>query len=409
MNVFIRAILSSIKAKITPLVTRLRFFFTPQFWRTMVISKFRQLFSKIFNVRPKDKNDYYGIWRYLVSKRLAYAIVMVIGVLSLVYIVSIWGVLFPNKEGIKTYAYNSFLLRLTNADKVIITGKGGYKAYEGPVKGGAVTGVGQLFDKDNHMVYRGNFQNNKYNGVGTAYYPSGAVKYTGSFAENLYEGEGRLFRESGALEYDGQFVKGMKDGTGKLFNEKGDLVYTGGFSQDGLLYFELVGQSASDVRESYTGQMHVYESDREYCVRLNEIDALYTGTKAEDSVENEIKVDTVYVLKDSFRLGTKEYTSIADITGVLGTPLYHGNSMAILPEAVIIDIMSKYKDTLNGPIDIDLTQRYEEYSQVKSYDRNYPLYLYSFEKDGIMYTFYCKDRDGDFDFYSLTTAGEAAK
>lgn len=403
-NSFIRALLSSIKAKITPIVTRVRLFTTPQFWRTKVISKFRQTFSKIFNVRPKDKDDYYGIGRYLVSKRLAYAIVMVIGVLSLVYLVAVRGAFVPTKEGIKTYRYSSVLLRFVKSDKVIITGKGGYKAYEGAVQKGVVTGQGKLFNREGQLVYQGNFATNKYNGQGRTYYPTGNICYNGAFVENEYEGQGKLYRDTGSLEYQGEFSHNMKNGEGTLYNEAGQAVYTGEFARDRLVYSSLLGLSASKVRSKYSGDWVAYQYEDENCVYMQDINAVYLGRSTEDSVSDEIVVESIYVLSDSFGYGDVECHNIEDLKALFGEPMYHGNSNAILPEAIAIDIISDYKTILNGNIQIDEVQEFIEYITVEDFKQDYKVYLYTYERDGLQFTFVCRDSTGEFAFYSITPA-----
>lgn len=400
-NSFLRTLLSSIKAKITPIVTRLRLFLTPQFWRTKVISKFRQVFSKIFDVRPKDKDDYYGVGRYLVSKRLAYAIVMAIGALSLIYLVAVRGVLVPNGDGIKTYKYNSILLRFVKSEKIIITGKGGYKAYEGAVNRGKVSGQGKLYNRDGQLVYQGNFETNKYNGQGRTYYGSGNMCYNGSFVDNEYEGEGKLYRDTGSMEYQGEFSQNMKNGQGTLYDESSKAVYQGEFSRDRLVYSSLLGLTAREVREKYTGDWVAYQYDDEDCVYMQDISALYVGGTPDDSVTDEIMVWSVYVLSNQFEYGEKECRNAEDLRAVFGEPIYHGNSNAILPEAVAIDIISNYKTILNGNIQIDGVQEYREFINVDNYEQDYKVYLYTYERDGLQYTFVCRDTKGEFAFYSI--------
>lgn len=400
-NSFIRALFSSIKAKITPIVTRVRLFLTPQFWRTKAISKFRQVFSKIFDVRPKHKDDYYGVGRYLVSKRLAYAIVLAIGVLSLVYLVAFRGAFIPTAEGIKTYKYNSVLLRFVKSDKVIITGKGGYKAYEGAVERGTVKGQGKLFNREGQLVYQGNFETNKYNGQGRTYYPSGNMCYNGEFVENAYEGEGKIYRDSGSLEYQGEFSQNMKNGQGTLYDESSSAVYTGEFASDKLVYSSLLGLKATEVREKYTGDWVAYQYDDENCVYMQDISAIYVGESPDDSVTDEVMVGSVYVLSDRFFYGDKECRNVEDLRAIFGEPVYHGNSNAILPEAIAIDIISNYRTILNGDIQIDEVQEFKESISVEDYTHDYKVYLYTYERDGLQYTFVSRDAKGEFAFYAI--------
>ena len=41
-----------------------------------------------------------------------------------------------------------------------------------------------------------------------------------------------------------------------------------------------------------------------------------------------------------------------------------------------------------------------------SYDKNYELYIYVYQADGLLYTFYCDSSTSDFSFYSVSLSGE---
>lgn len=403
-NSFLSGLLAAVKSKMVPIVTKIKFFMTPQFWRTKVLSKFRDFLNKVFDVKPKDQNDYYGVMGYLVSKRLAYAIVLAIGILVTVYLVNLSSTIFPYESGAKTYKYNSAMLRFTTSDEVKIKAKSGYVAYVGAVNKGVVSGQGKLYDRDGNLVYQGEFDNNKYNGAGTSFYKNGNTTYKGNFVDNLYDGDGVSFRETGTMEYQGQFQKGLKNGQGILFGENGKEVYNGQFANDEIVYSKLVGMSAPEIKKAYTGKWTAFEDNFDYCVYLSDIDALYEGNNVESSVEDEVVAETVYVLKDRFQFGDKTCTSIKDLQETIGEPIYYGASEAILPEAVIINELSSKRTIFKGPINIDYEQLYDEYCKVSNYDSEYTLYLYSFEYDGMLYTFFCKDRDSNFEFYSIIKA-----
>lgn len=407
-NSFLNGLLAAVKAKIVPIVTKLRMFMTVQFWRTKVMSKFRDFFGKIFDIKPKDKDDYYGIFSYLVSKRLAYAIVLAIGVISAVYLVNTSSFTFFKVDGVKTYKYNSVMLRFASDSEVRIKAKSGYVAYDGAIEKGVIKGTGKLFDKDGNLVYQGLFDNNKYNGTGTAYYKNGNTTYAGEFVDNLYEGKGKLYREGGTIEYSGEFSNGHKNGEGVLCNESGQPIYTGLFANDDLVYSQLVGKTASEIGEAYTGAWTVYESEDEYCMHMKEIDAIYQGNNTEDSVKDEIVANAIYVMKDEFTYGNDVCKNIKDVKKLFGKALYHGNSPATLPEAIVIHTMGSSGKTFKGPIELNYTQQYDEYCKVEGYDQEYVLYLYTFERDGLLYTFFCKDKDSEFECYSImaTEGGE---
>lgn len=401
-NNLIQVLLASIKAKITPLVTKFRQFTSTGFLRAKLIAKIREFFIKLFDVRPKNKNDYYEVFGWLVSKKLAYAILIVIGVLSMIYLVSIRSMYLPGKQtdGIKTYDYNDVMLRFAKGT-VRIRGKSGYIAYQGDVEKGGVTGFGNLYGVDGTLLYQGNFADNEYEGNGIQYYPDGTMHYRGSFSGNLYEGTGKLYRENGSLAYDGEFARGMKEGVGKLYGAGDKPVYEGSFSQDQLVYSALLGKSTAEVADAYNGGRIIYQSDNEFTVLMPDINALYVGATDEDNLEDQVMVNSIYVLKNTITFGKNEYSTIAELRKVFGEEVYDGNSIVTLPEAVAINYLNKQKQTLNGSVEMDMTEAFTDVFTVDGIQDDYPVYLYSFRKGGLLYTFVCGDRNDRFAFYSI--------
>lgn len=401
-NNLIQVLLASIKAKITPLVTKFRQLTSENFIRARLIAKIRQFFVMIFDVRPKNKKDYYEVGGWLVSKKLAYAVVIVVGVLSMIYLVSIRSMYLPQKQegGIKTYDYDDVMLRFAKGN-VRIRGKSGYLAYDGEVEKGSVTGYGNLYGVDGTLLYQGNFSKNKYEGSGTQYYADGTMHYKGNFSDNLYEGTGKLYRENGTLAYDGEFARGMKDGTGKLYAAGDKPVYEGSFSKDQLVYSALLGKSTSEVAQAYSGSRVIYRSESDFTVLMPDIQALYVGVTDEENLEEQVMVDSVYVLKDSIMLGDRQCTTINDLKEVFGEIVYEGNSIVTLPEAVAINYLNTKKQTMNGSVELETTDEYTDVMTVDRIQDDYPVYLYSFRKDGLLYTFVCKDKNDTFSFYSI--------
>ncbi|MDE6640507.1 MAG: hypothetical protein K2K63_08285 [Acetatifactor sp.] len=399
-NLF-RVLLTSIKAKVTPLVTKVKMWTSWNFIRTNIIAKIRDFFTSLLDVRPRHKKDYYSVFGWLVSRRLAMAVVVAAGVLSLYYLFSTCKTLtHAGEEGIKTYDYNSVMLRFAEG-KVRIRGKSGYLAYEGEVKGGSVTGYGTLYNREGVVVYQGNFDKNRYQGNGTRYYDSGTMMYTGNFQNNLFDGTGRLYRENGSLVYEGEFALGKKDGNGKLYDNGSNLVYSGSFSQDELLYGSLLGKKVSEIADIYKGKRVLYENDRDFAVVLEDIDAMYLGWGDSQSLDDEIVVEQVLVLKSSLGLGGKTFTTIEELKNYFGTEDYEGNSEVTMPEAVAINWMADYQKGFQRKVDMELSSDYDDYFVVEGFDPAYTVYLYSFRKDGLIYTFVCQDRGDTFSFYSI--------
>lgn len=402
-------LITTLKAKITPIVNKIKTWTSWNFIRTQLISRLRDFFSSLFDVKPKNKKDYYSIGNWLVSKKLAFAIVVVVGIISLIYFFSVNKSLSTARtEGIKTYSYDSVLLRFAS-EKVRITGKSGYLAYEGDVADGSVTGYGTLYRPDGSMVYQGNFLQNRYEGSGSLYYPTGVLNYKGYFQANEFQGIGSLYRENGTLLYEGDFVAGLEDGAGKLYDTGSNLIYTGNFSQGEIQYNSFLGKLLSEVADMYTGRRVLYENEENFVVVMEDIDAMYLGSDSGNALDDEMAVEKVYVLQDYFPVGTKRCETIPQIKNHLGISVYEGYSDIILPEAVA----AKYLEEKNAffPIkaDMETTAEFEDYYTVDSFEETGTVYLYSFYKDGLIYTFVCEEKGDEFLFYSIEKEGEATE
>ena len=94
---------SAARAKIMPLWIKLRMWTSPAFLRSKVLVKVREFFSKLVDVRPRDKRDYYPIFRWLVSKRLAFALVVALGLVSVLYITKMLPDNFTKDKGGNSY------------------------------------------------------------------------------------------------------------------------------------------------------------------------------------------------------------------------------------------------------------------------------------------------------------------
>ena len=398
-NIF-QVLWASLTAKITPIFTKIKLWTSWSFIKTRVVAGIRGFFSRIFNVRPRDKKDYYEVFGWLVSKRLAFAIAVVITTLSLIYLVNlnlIKGISTSGTE-IKKYSYDSLLLRFAEG-RVQITGEGGYLAYEGDVEKGYVTGSGQLYNRDGVMVYQGQFEKNCYEGTGTQYYDDGVMHYQGQFSNNLYEGIGKLYRDNGSLWYNGGFSQGMKEGEGALYDGSNNLVFQGNFSKDQIVYSDFLGKTTSEASKAYTGRRDLYEDDENFVVVMKDIDAVYAGMQNTNALDGSIKVETVYVLKDSFSVGTESLRTVEELKEYFGSENYEGQSLITMSEAVC-------SSQLSGGMSAGVaTQRiYDDYYQVTDYDGDQEVYLYSFEKSGLIYTFVSQEQQGTFSYYSITEA-----
>ncbi len=59
------------------------------------------------------------------------------------------------------------------------------------------------------------------------------------------------------------------------------------------------------------------------------------------------------------------------------------------------------KIVLNGPADIEMSSLFTEYCEVTDYDLSYEVYLHTYHKDGILYTFVTDPGVNTFYFYFI--------
>lgn len=407
MNSLFQGFISAIKARITPIWTRIRLLTNPTYLKGEVLRRMIQYFRRLTDIRPKDKSDYYGFFGWLVSKRLAFLIVIAVGMFSAYYVTCVQplSVFTSSADGVKTYSYRSMPLRFTEG-KVRILGKSKYLAYEGMVSQGRANGAGKLYRKDGSLVYDGQFEQSEFHGNGTSYYPSGQVEYNGSFQHNLFSGKGKQYRENGSLEYDGDFLEGKKDGVGTLYDSGSNAVFTGNFSKGNLLYSDFLGKSTAEASEIYTGEKTVYTDEDYFAVDMPDIGALYYGNQAEENLEDTVQIEGVYVLQNTFCYGEREYAYIAEIAQLLGDAIYEGNAYLTMPEATAIHVMNRTKTALHGDVSGSWEQYLQDAVSVEDFDDTYSVYLYSFVQEDIRYTFFCKDRSGKFEMYAMEKASE---
>ena len=400
MNNFFQTLLSSIKSRFISIWTRFHMWTSKNFVLAAVLTKIRTFFTNLFNVKPKNKKDYYGVFGWLISKRLAYAIMIVIGVLSVYYLVKVNPPSVFKTTGTKTYSYNSLALRFTKGN-VNIKGKSGYLAYTGNVSKGKVTGQGVLYNPEGVTVYIGQFDNSKYNGAGKLYYDNAVIEYDGNFRDNLFEGKGILYRSNGSIEYDGNFVAGLKEGNGTLYDTADNAIYTGSFSHGNIVYSELIGKKTTDAAEYYTGKSTVYYDDDYYAVKMDDIDAVYYGSSTTDNIDQGVNIDGVYVLSSTFQAGEVSCNSVSDLVAYFGEPQYDGNTTIVMPEAVSIESMSGEEGKQFGSTALKTEKIFDNAYQVKDFSQDFMVYGYTFEKDGLSYTFFCNDRNTQFAMYQI--------
>jgi hypothetical protein len=389
MNQIWNVLFGAIRARIASLWTMLRLMISPTFWATRGITIVRGFFVRLFDVRPRDKRDYYSVLNWLVSKRLAFALVVVLGAVSVWYVLSV-SPLTPRLgavgDTVPTYRHSSLILKFYKGDARILDARD-REAYVGAVSGGRANGQGKLFDDEGALMYMGSFQDSMYEGLGESYYPSGAVQYKGMFSRNLFHGEGSYFRPEGTLEYEGEYVNGERQGAGALYNAGGNKIFSGRLQKNAIVYEEFIGKTAFEAAGMYTGETVTYTGDDAYCVDMREIGAVYAAQSGEDSVDAEWKIERIYVLTDSILLGGKDMRTVGDVAAALGEPTYFGETWVTLSDSVAANLSKGQIE----PVDMELQRNFEDAYTVSAYDENRQIYIYVFENDGLVYTFYCED------------------
>ncbi|MDR2770974.1 MAG: hypothetical protein LBB57_02935 [Clostridiales Family XIII bacterium] len=399
MNLW-NVLFGAMRARAAAIWTKLRLLLNPTFWSTRGITLVRSFFVRLLDVRPRHKRDYYSVLNWLVSKRLAFALVVILGVVSLWYVFAVSPLtprLGVSSDATPSYSYRSFALKFYKGDARILDANR-REAYVGAVSDGRANGEGKLFDEQGALMYAGTFKDSMYEGQGEIYYPSGAVQYRGSFSRNLYNGSGSYFRQGGVLEYAGEYVNGTRQGEGALYNASGNPIFSGRLRKDRIVYEEFVGKTAPEAAEMYTGRSIIYTADDLYCADLREIGAVYAARSGADSVDEEWRIERVYVLSDSITLGGKDLQSTDDVAAALGEPTYFGETWLTLPDAVAANLC---EGTGLEPVDMELQRDFEDAYTVSAYDENRQMYIYVFENDGFAYTFYCENSTStDFFMYS---------
>ena len=358
----------------------------------------------LFDIKPKDKNDYYTIFIWMVSKKLAYLVILSLGVVSAAYIWSHYSSLITwgKTDGVRAYNYDSVRLRFASG-KVQILGKSGYLAYEGEVSKGRCEGEGSLYNPAGDLVYSGHFEDSQYNGEGKLYYSDGAVRYEGGFANNLFEGTGKLYRENASLLYEGEFTRGLRNGEGRLYDNGEDLIYTGMFRADELLYSDMLGLDMDQLAEQYTGKRDVYQSENAYHIHMSDIGALCTGSSDITNLDDKVAVKRIYVLSGAFPTMDGTLKTVSELKNYFGQEVYSGNSVLEEGEALAIDLVrlksgSNYYSEDSG---IEFAQVYDDYYTIDGYTDSKLVYLYSYELSGLEYTFVCEKQNGNFGFYYI--------
>ena len=403
----LRIYINIVREKFAKILALLWTYTNPRYVKEHLLVRIKKFLTVLLNVRPKDKDDYYTVFGWMISRKLAFAIVVFLGLICVVFIAGMKPVNIMGNSGsdsgIITYRYDAIPLRF-HSGQVRILGKSGYRAYEGSMKDGVVEGTGKLYGKEGNLVYSGEFDENMYNGTGKRYYDNQMLWYQGEFKDNEFSGTGILYRDNGLKEYEGEFSENEKNGAGKLFDESGNLVFDGNFSNGELLYSDIPGKTTQELSAMYTGKRIVYSAENEFGVGMPDIQAFYWGISGEDTLEETYRAGGVIVLKDTFCLQKQRFTGIHGIKEYLGEPVYEGNTNLTLMECVAVNLMIDLGKREFEKIEIKSDSSIKDVIEVMDYDKTREIYIYSFENNGLLYTFYCMEKEGRFAFWKCEAA-----
>jgi hypothetical protein len=391
-----------IKSKLMPILNKLKVWTSKSYIKNKLLVNIRAFFFSLFNIKPKDEKDYYSFLGFMISRKLAMGLVVVISVLCISFLLTDKSDGTSDVSAYKTYKYNSIPLKF-KTDKVAILAKSGYTAYVGDVENGMVKGTGVLYNSDGNVVYDGEFDENKYNGQGKLYYPNTQLEYEGEFKDNEYEGEGTLYRENGTKMYSGNFNNGEMSGEGQLYSSTQEPIYSGNFQNGEIIYPELLDKDTTEVSTMYTGSREIYMSDDIYCVYMKDINAIYYGEDQSNSLDESFKVTGVYVLKNSINIDSVEFDKIDDVAGGMDRLVYEGNTILSDSDEIALNKTCEANggDVLYGKSTYKEEAVFDDVFEVSSFDRQYAVYIYVYEKNDIIYTFFCKDKNEGFDYYLI--------
>lgn len=403
MTSLFNVMIASLKSKVTKYWTQFKRWSNISVIKSFVISKVKKFFITLFDIKPKNRQDYYTFGSLMVSKKLAFSLVVILGVLSVYMVYLLQPDLFQISGSIggnSTYNYDSFALRFKD-ETVNILAEDKHLAYVGQVSEGACNGQGKLYRKDGSLLYSGTFVNSVFEGSGTSYYTSGSVLYRGVFADNLYHGTGISYWENGSKLYDGEWEFGLKSGLGILYNSSGKAIFEGKFAVDQLVYSQMAKQTTETIATMYTGNTEIYVDGDTFCVKMPEINAMYAADEEVTSLDETRTINSLYVLKDNFVQGDKVCTTISQVEAILGEPVYEGLTYADMADQIgVLELISQGNENFVKP-DVSVESPYDNAGTVVSQEWDYEVFVYAYEYEGLMYRFYCSKEGDQFAMYCI--------
>ena len=133
---------------------------------------------------------------------------------------------------------------------------------------------------------------------------------------HLFNGTGTLFRENGTKLYSGEFANGFQEGNGILYDGSENQIFQGTFHKNEIVYSRFLDKTANEISELYQGDQKIYQQSDQYIVALEDIDVFYVSQMDEESLEDEIKSNSIYVAKSSIVYGTEQISEISALKSI---------------------------------------------------------------------------------------------
>ncbi len=336
--------------------------------------------KKLASLRPRDEDDYCHFLRWRISRPLVHRIFLLLFGLSAVYLLlTLPAGLRGRMKGYPVYRYDSAGLRFYKG-KAEIRARSGYTAYVGDVEKGIAKGAGSLYNREGRKVYQGEFDNNRYEGQGTQYW------------------------QNGSRQYEGAFENGMRSGEGILYNERGSEVFAGRFQSDAPLYEELVGKKTEELSQMYQGDRTVYEQPGEMFVFMEDISAIYHAEDGSETLNGDWVSTGVYVLRSDLPSGEEKLEAPEQLEEHFDNLCYEGSTYLAAGEAASIFCLrqSTGEEIFQDMQEAELVERLEDVFEITDYEEDYEIYIRTYEKSGMQYTFFYEEPEGRFYFYYIS-------
>ena len=113
----------------------------------------------------------------------------------------------------------------------------------------------------------------------------------------------------------------------------------------------------------------------------------------------------VLVLKDEITIDGVLCDSVSTLQNLMGEPLYFGTVWVNLAEVISWNMLAEEYPDLVNRVKVFFEPGFENVFDVSGYDRDYQLYLYTFEHSGVLYHFYFTDAgESEFLMYAIEKA-----